>query len=197
MITRCVLTIQTQCTHHDGSTNNGSKQSKQHSLNQDSKLVNVGTHQCSESRKDKNERLQSKLCPEFDKSLVFHGLNMKELVFPINANNPGPQDCEVANKITEVIFNVASSLSLERLPISWFKFEQLIQKLAREYGKRLLHWRECLQIARLLHLSAKDLDAVLDHLASFGVMHYYWHLLLDIVFVNPQLLLEKISELVN
>ena len=184
MLMRCVQTI------GDSSTNQGSK------------LVMVGTHcdlehQCSESREEKNERLQSKFCPEFDQSLVFHGLNMKELVFPINANNPGPQDREVANKITEVIFNVASSLEPRKTPISWFKFEQLIQKLAREYGKRLLHWKECLQIARLLHLSAKDLDAVLDHLASFGVIHYYWHLLPDIVFVDPQLLLEKISELVK
>ena len=147
--------------------------------------------------KKKNERLRSKFCPEFDQSLVFHGLNMKELVFPINANNPGPPDHELANKITEVIFNVASSLEPRKTPISWFKFEQLIQKLAREYGKRLLHWKECLQVARLLHLSAKDLDAVLDHLASFGVIHYYWQLLPDIVFVDPQLLLEKISELVK
>ena len=203
MLMRCVQTIQTQCTHHDGSTDQDSKQSKQHSsTNQGSKLVMVGTHydlehKCSESREEKNERLRSKFCPEFDQSLVFHGLNMKELVFPINADNPGPQDHEVANKITEVIFNVASSLEPRKTPISWFKFEHLIQKLVREYGKRILHWKECLQIARLLHLSAKDLDAVLDHLASFGVIHYYWHLLPDIVFVDPQLLLEKISELVK
>ena len=199
MLMRCMQTIQTQCTHH-GSTDQDSKQDS--GTNQGSKLVMVGTHsdlehQCQESREEKNEQLRSKFCPEFDQSLVFHGLNMEELVFPINANNPGPQDREVANKITEVIFNVASSLEPRKTPISWFKFEQLIQKLAREYRKRILSWKECLKIARWLHLSAKDLDAVLDHLASFGVIHYYWHLLPNIVFVDPQLLLEKISELVK
>ena len=203
MLIRCVQTIQTQCTHQSGSTNQGSEHSKQDSSRtQGSKLVMVGTHEdlqdhCSESREEKNERLRSKLCPEFDQSLVFHGLNMEELIFPINAKNPGPQDHEVANKITEVIFNVASSLEPRKTPISWFKFEQLIQKLARDDGKRILRWRECLQIARLLHLSDKYLDAALDHLASFGVIHYYPHLLRDIVFVDPQLLLDKISELVK
>ena len=203
MLMRCVQTIQTQCTHHIRSTNQGSKHSKQDSSRtQGSKLVMVGTHedlqdQCSESREEKNERLRSKLCPEFDQSLVFHGLNMKELIFPINARNPGPQDHEVANKITEVIFNVASSLEPRKTPISWFKFEQLIQKLARDDGKRILRWRECLQVARLLHLSDKYLDAALDHLASFGVIHYYPHLLPEVVFVDPQLLLDKISELVK
>ena len=203
MLMRCVQTIQTQCTHQNGSTNQGSEHSKQDSSRtQGSKLVMVGTHedlqdQCSESREEKNEQLRSKLCPEFDQNLVFHGLNMKELIFPINAKNPGSWDHEVAKKITEVIFNVASSLEPRKTPISWFKFEQLIQKLARDHERRILLWKECLQVARFLHLSVKDLDAALDHLASFGVIHYYPHLLPDIVFVDPQLLLDKISELVK
>ena len=52
-------------------------------------------------------------------------------------------------------------------------------------------------MARLLHLSEATLDAALDHLASFGVIHYYPHLLPDVVFVDPQFLLDKISELVK
>ena len=190
MLMRCVQTIQTQCSHHDGNTNQGSK------------LVMVGTHQdlaylCSESTEDKNQRLQGKLCPEFDKSLVFMNRKMEQLIFPVNTKTPGHQDCEVANKITQVIFDVASSLEPRRTPISWFKFEQLIQNLARHHGRKILHWKDCWQVARLLHLSRKDLDAALDHLASFGVIHYYWRLLPDVVFVDPQFLLDKISELVK
>ena len=190
MLKRCVQTIQSQFINPSDNTN------------PDSKLVLVGTHQdlegqCLESREEKNDKLRSKLCPEFDQSLVFRGLQMEELIFPINAKNPGTQDHEMANKITEVIFNVASCLEPRRNPISWFKFEQLIQKLARDYGKRILHWNECLRVARLLHLSEATLDAALDHLASFGVIHYYPHLLPDVVFVDPQFLLDKISELVK
>ena len=66
----------------------------------------VGTHQdlqgqCSESTEEKNYLLQSKLCPEYDKSLVFY---RQGIIFPINAKNPGPQDHEVASEITQVIF---------------------------------------------------------------------------------------------
>ena len=187
MIMRCVQTIQTQCIDQVGSTNKGSK------------LVMVGTHQdlqgqCSESTEEKNHLLQSKLCPEFDKSLAFY---RKGIIFPINAKNPGPRDHEVASAITKVIFDLVSGLEPRKTPISWFKFEQLIQKIARDDEKRILHWRECLKVARLLHLSKKQLDAALDHLASFGVIHYYRHLLPNIVFVDPQILLNKISELVK
>ena len=171
-------------------------------IHQGSKLLMVGTHrdlehQCSESREEKNQRLQSMLCPDFDFCLAFRGQNMNEVIFPINAKYPGPEDHEVASEITKVIFDVVSGLEPRRTPISWFKFEQLIQKMARDGGKRILHWKECLQVARLLHLSKRDLDAALDHLASFGVIHYYPHLLPNVVFVDPQILLNKISELVK
>ena len=189
MLLRCVQTIQTQCTLQNGSRNKGSK------------LVMVGTHRdlenlCKESREEKNQKLRSKLCPEFDQSLVFYGQNMEEIVFAINANTPDPHDREVAGRIAEVIFNVASNLEPRRTPISWFKFEQLIQKLNKEHGKTILHWKECLQVAKLLHLSKADLNAALNHLASFGVIHY-WDVLPNIVFLDPQLLLDKISELIK
>ena len=91
---------------------------------------------------------ENKLCPEYDKSLVFHG---EGIIFPINAKNPGSRDHEVASAITKVIFDVVSGLEPRKTPISWFKFEQLIQKIARDDGKRILHWKECLGVARLLH----------------------------------------------
>ena len=188
MLMHCVQMIQR--THKDGSTNQGSK------------LVMVGTHrdlehECLESRETKNQMLRSKLCPEYDQSLFFRGQNMNEVIFPINAKNPGPQDHEVANELTDVISKTISSLEPLNTPISWFQFEQLMQKLARGYGRRILRWKECLQVARLLHLTKNTLNAALDRLANFGVIHYYPHLLPDVVFADPQFLLDKISELVK
>ena len=179
MLLRCVQTIQTQCTHQGNSTSKGSK------------LVTVGTHQdlenkCSESREQKNQRLRSKLSPTFDQSLVFRDQDLKELIFPVNAKAPCDQDDKVASEITEVIMNTALSLEPRKTPISWFKFEQHLQKLARSYDRKILHKKECLEVARSLHLSERDLDAALDHLASFGVIHYYPHLLPNVVFVDPQ-----------
>ena len=192
MLMRCVQTIHTQCTHQGGSTN------------PESRFVIVGTHrdkenQCSESREEKNQRLQSNLCPQFIQSLVFHGPDMKELVFPVNAKNPGPQDEEVASKITEVILNAVSSLEPQKTPISWFKLEQHIQKMAQKYGRKVLKFNECLQASKnlCLNLSQTELYAALDHLAKLGVIHYYWRLLPDVVFIDTQFLLDKITEVVK
>ena len=189
MLMRCVQTIKSQCIDQVGSSNKGSQ------------LVMVGTHrdlehQCLESREEKNQRLRELLC-KFKQSLVYHGQGMEELIFPINAKNPGPQDHEVGSEITKVIMRAASSLKPRKTPISWFKFEQYIMKTAKDQERKIMHRKECLQIARLFYLSKKDLDAALDHLSSFSVIHYYPHLLPDVVFVDPQFLLDKISELVK
>ena len=188
MLMRCVQTIQTQCTIQQGSMNQS----------QGSKLAMIGTHrdledQCPESREEKNQKLHSKLSPVFDQSLIFYGQQMKELIFPVNAKTPDAEDHKVAEELTKAILKVASSLEPRKTPISWFEFEKHIHML----GKKLLQWKECLQLARTLHLSKKDLNAALDHLANFGVIHYYPHLLPDVVFADPQFLLDKISELVK
>jgi len=168
MLMRCVQTIQTQCNIQEGSTNQ----------DQRSKLAVIGTHrdyedQCSEKREEKNQKLHSKLSPIFGQNLIFYGQKMKELIFPVNAQVPKAEDHEVAKELTKEILKVASSLELRKTPISWFEFEKHIHML----GRKLLHWKECFRLARMLHLSKKNLDAALDHLANFGVIHYYPHLL--------------------
>ena len=91
---------------------------------------------------------------------------MKELIFPINAKTPGALDDAVASDTMQVISSAISSSQPQRTPISWFKFEQHIQKLAR-YHSKILHKKKCLQIAQLFHLSEAVLDAALDHLANY------------------------------
>ena len=189
MLMRCVQTIQSQRTLQDGNAN------------QTSQVVVVGTHQdleheCPESRDEKNRKLLSLLCPAFDQSLVFNGQKMKELIFPLNAKNPGPQDLAVAGELTKVILNAASDTEPQKTPISWLKFEQYLQKLSSQ-GTRILCREACFQIACLFHLSEKEFDAALDHLASFCVIHYYFHLLPGVVFIDPHFLVGTISILVK
>ena len=190
MLMRCVQTVQSQRALTDGNADEASK------------VVVVGTHrdlesECPESRGEKNEKLLSLLSPAFDPSLVYRGQDLKEIIFPVNAKTPDSQDHQVASELTNVISNAASSMKPRKTPISWFKFEQYLQKLAQDEGTRILHRKECLKVAQLLHLSENDFDAALDHLASYCVIHYYWHLLPDVVFIDPQFLPAKISELVR
>ena len=158
----------------------------------------------------KNKSLLRMLCPAFNKSLLFHGQQLNEIIFPLNAKTPGPQDHAVAGEITKEILNAATDTEARETPISWFKFEQHLQKLASQ-GTRILSREQYFQIAHLLilsrvqyfqiahlfYLSEKDFDAALDHLSSLCVIHYYYHLLPKVVFIDPHFLVGMISEIVK
>ena len=70
----------------------------------------------------------------FKEILLYHGQQLKELIFPINAKSPDKQDREVAEHLTKEIWNTVSNT--QNTPISWFKLEQYIQKLASCYEKK-------------------------------------------------------------
>ena len=76
MLMRCVQTIKSQCTHHDGSTNQASKQNS--STNQGSKLVMLATHrdlqdQCPESREEKIKDSKASFVSKFNIRLAKYG----------------------------------------------------------------------------------------------------------------------------
>ena len=166
------------------------------------KLLVVGTHRdkerwCSESRKEKNEKLKALLVPAFQKMLLYYGEEMKELIFPVNAKNPSKGDYEVAKEIRKAILSAVSSLPCDKTPLGWHMLEIALRRLAASKRRSILHRQECLGVARKLHLSAEELDAAFDHLQKLNLIFYYRELLPQAVFTDPQLVMDKLNELVR
>ena len=187
LLMRCAQTIQSQHSSPEAP---------------DSKLVIVGTHrdleeECPETREEKNGKLLSMLSPAFDQSLVFHGQQLNEVIFPVNAKVPEPEDLAVAKELRAEILRATSHMPRRKTPVSWFILEQMIHRIARVLNRPVLSRDECMQIARYLHLSEEAFDAALEHLASLNVLHYYPQILPNVIFTDPQVLLEKFTELVE
>ena len=166
------------------------------------KLLVVGTHRdkewrCSESRKEKNEKLLALLAPAFQRMLLYNGEEMKELIFPLNAKNPGKQDQEVAEELRKAILSAASTLKSHKTPLAWHLLEIALRKLAASLSRSILSRQECLRVARKLHLSVEEFDAALDHLSQLNLILYYRSLLPDAVFTDAQVIVDKVTELVQ
>ena len=166
------------------------------------KLLVVGTHRdkewrCSESRKEKNEKLLALLAPAFQRTLLYYGEEMKELIFPVNTKNPGRQDQEVAEKLRKAILSAASTLQSHKTPLAWHLLEIALRKLAASMSRSILSRQECLRLTRKLHLSVEEFDAALDHLSQLNLILYYRRLLPDAVFTNAQVIVDKVTELVQ
>ena len=166
------------------------------------KLLVVGTHrdkerQCSESRKEKNEKLLALLAPAFQRMLLYYGEEMKELIFPLNTKTPDRQDQEVAEELRKAILSAASTIKSHKTPLAWHLLEIALRKLAASLSRSILSRQECLRVARKLHLSVEEFDAALDHLSQLNLILYYRRLLPDAVFTNAQVIVDKVTELVQ
>ena len=163
-------------------------------------LAVVGTHrdeehQCEgESSGDKNKQLLEILHPISDNVIFRTGLN--DVIYPVNAKSPDPEDKDTANKLREKIEK--SKSPARELPLKWYGLELELEKEAVERTRWVFTMDECLQVAKRLHFpSEKALVAALIHLDKLNIFLYYPKVLPELLFCSPCVLLDKISELVE
>ena len=75
--------------------------------------------------------------------------------------------------------------------------EILLQELAKELGRGVLSRAECLEMANLLGINEDSFDAALKFFNELNVIKYSPDVLPDVVFMDSQIPLDKVSELVH
>ena len=173
------------------------------SQEQPPKIIMVGTHLDKleeagdadlETLEEKNKKLLEMLEPEFSDQLVYSSQDMKKLLFPFNALNPGEKEKKMAQSIRGRVED--SGAKKVRIPIWWYIMELLLQELARKLGRGVLSRAECLTMARMLGIREKSFDAALEFFDKLNVIKYSPNVLPDVVFIESQIPLDKVSELV-
>ena len=165
------------------------------------KILVVGTHtdkedQCSETREAKNQKLIELLMPAFSEQIVYYGQDRKQVIFPLNARCPGEAEKKVAKEIREVILKQCIR-EPDKIPLRWYALEQALQELAQKYGREVLKKEECFAAALRLHFDEESIEVALQYLHDLNIIFYYHDILPEFVFCNPQVLLDKVTELVK
>ena len=162
------------------------------------KTLVVGTHRdlestCSESRKDKNRKLIDMLTPLLQDQIVHYQLG-SEVIFPINTKNPMEQDYQVCALIRKQVQDKKCAPPPYKIPVGWFLLEQDIIKASKG---GVISRKECLGIAKILDINLEALTVALEYFHDLNIFLYYPSILPKVVFSNPQLLLDKVTELVH
>jgi len=183
MLQCCIRTI-----HSQPSTNE-----RKHS-----KTLIVGTHRdlestCSETRAEKNRKLVDMLTPSLQDQVVFYS-PFSEVIFPINAKAPEKQDDLVCALIRSQVESENSGPSPYKIPIGWFLLEQDIINAS---NGSVISKKKCLSIAAILSINAKALTAALEYFDNLNIFLYYPSVLPEVIFTNPQVPLDKVTELVH
>ena len=167
------------------------------------RVIVVGSHRdkeqsCQESRKEKNETLLKFLKETFGDSLaIFRPGSPDQLIFPVDCAQPSVEDKAVAAEFRKF---VTQSCSLQRrlLPLKWFVLEHLIRQYADQKRVKVVATQVCIQIGH--HHLKMDKEAVLgalEYLASYKLLLFYPLILCNVVFSDVQVLLNKLSEVVQ
>ena len=164
-------------------------------------IIMVGTHKdeenrCGESRETKNQKLRDMLLPTFEKEIIYYQPGTDQVLFPMNAKCPGKEEEDMAQAIVSK-FSTKNRSDKRQLPLQWLGFEIMLEEITQRLKRGILSRNECLEVAHRLHLDESALDAALIYLDELSLVFYYPDILPEVVFTNPQVLLDKISELVK
>ncbi|CAI8003602.1 hypothetical protein GBAR_LOCUS3688, partial [Geodia barretti] len=162
------------------------------------RILLLGTHRdlkhlCeTETVEQKNEQMEA-LIPERLKKQVIYCAE-KRPIFEINGLTPDKDDKKTAETIRECIMHECPSRR-EKTPWRWHVFNQKMKSIARRLKRNILSREECLKIAASVGLDTESFQLSLEFFHNLSFIFYYPSILPDVVFVNPQVLLDKVSEL--
>ena len=159
------------------------------------KLLFLGTHRdilcATETIPQKNARLLKIIPAKFTKQMI--RVDSKTLIFEINALNPDDTDKKVAEKVRSYILEQCPAKEVE-LPVRWHALEEKLQSVCEGLGRKVMSRSECWQVAESLGLDEASFDAALDFFHSMSLMFYFRDILPAVVFIDPQVMLDKVSE---
>lgn len=166
-----------------------------------SKFICVGTHRdkmrrCRESLETKNRRLYDLLHPLFGERLVLNGdAGSLQPLFILNTKKPESYDRKIAQQLRR---EIESSAVVDRpIPMWWYVLEIILRKLAAQLGRKILSWGECLKVAHNLNFTEGALRAAISYLHDLNIFLHYPAVLPDVVFSDPQVPLDILTELVS
>ena len=164
------------------------------------RLLLLGTHldrvhECdTETVADKNARLKKIIPPQFEKQVI--RIDTKTLIFEMNALNPDDNDKKTAAKVRSYIMEQCPAVEVE-IPMRWHAFEEKLRSLAERLGRMVMSRDECWLVAKSLGLDVASFNGALDFFHRVSLMFYFHDILPHIVFIDPQVMLDKVSELIE
>ena len=146
-----------------------------------------------ESLEEKNARLWSTLSQ-------FRGVRRnyceakKEIIFPVNTTARGEPEMKIAERIRTI---VSQSYIEADIPARWFLFKLELDDLQKITKSMVVNKRECFRIGLTLEMDRKDIEASLLYYHDITIFLYFPAVLPNVVFLHPQPLFNKLSEVIS
>ena len=163
-------------------------------------ILILGTHRDKVKKKDLDKKLDvvneivKQVLPPHLKNRVFHKGN--DYVFAVKAYKPHKKDREFFRKYREKL-NEQQRKGRKKIPLRWHALEYMLQLVASKLERQVLSLHECQEIAKKsLEIDGESCEEALKFFSKLNLLFYWPDILPDLVFVEPQVILDKVTELV-
>ena len=162
------------------------------------KIAFVGTHKdlehkCpQESREMKEKKLRSIIPREMEVNIV----QGDSLLLAINAKEPGKEDEGVISILRKKVMEELHKVKPVKIPLRYIPLEMAFQRMAKEQRKSVMSKEECFEVAVTYNFTRESFEAALKYLHGLKLIFYYEGVLPNVVFIDAQAILDKITELV-
>ena len=149
--------------------------------------------ECSESLDGKDAILWSTL-ERFSEMRLDYREFREKVIFPINAIARGNDEAKMANSIREMI---CDHYIEAEIPARWFLFQLDLDHLHKTTNTMIISKSKCLEVGAALNMNGGDVKAALMYYHDLTIFLYFHKVLPNVVFLHPQPLFNKLSELIS
>ena len=141
-----------------------------------------------------NREIKKIFIPAFQNELIVYR-SVDEIGFPVNCLSPDAKDKIVFQQIRENISKVSVGNEM-MVPPSFLMFEHDLMRYAKELGRDILSFNECMQVGLHLKMTEKVVQAALIYFHQHNIFLYFPKVLPQLVFTDPQVPLNFVNNVV-
>ena len=147
----------------------------------------------SESLETKNAIL-STILEKFREVTIMYRTAGNKAIFPVNTT--ARSDYEI-NLATMIRMKICQYYIEAEIPIRWFLFQLELNHLHKFSKSGIVSLSKCLEIGMTLQLNSREVHAALMYYHDLTIFLYFPKVLPKIVFLHPQPLFERLSDLIS
>ena len=150
----------------------------------------------SETMEEKQQILLQCLDPCIKRDGIIHASN-EMVIFDIDGSKTGwsKNDTMLRSLRKKIIGRKTTWMEID-VPIRWFAFQLELKDHAKQNNLNFVMLTVCYEIGQQLDMNHEDVDQVLLFLDEVNIILYYPTILPEVVFCNPQFLLQKVTEII-
>ena len=144
----------------------------------------------------KNEQLLSTLS-EFHDHFIFPNDDPKKLIFPVD-NLCWWNRKKISSSLRQHIMSYQKEIAIAApIPVRWYMFELRLKEEASQEDHGIISLESCCGIGVSLGMDENDVKKSLSHLHTMALFLYFPIVLRNVIFTNPQYLLDMLSALIR